>query len=166
MNKWDWRNVFEFVGLLAIVLSLVFVGIQMRQDHRLARAELGAGGTEALNDLQLIATDSEFARTFAKMLNEPVELTDEEMIQINSFLSSVKAHFIRECYLVQRGVYQECVELIRAIGPDYFGSTYAQLWWKQNWKPTLYLPEWVNDEILGLSNNSSRQELLQLRENL
>lgn len=42
MRKTDWKDIAELVGIVAIVASLVFVGIQLRQDRTLARAELAA----------------------------------------------------------------------------------------------------------------------------
>ena len=39
-NNLSWRNVVEFVGLVALVVSLVFVGLQMRQTNDLAYMEL------------------------------------------------------------------------------------------------------------------------------
>ena len=166
MGKIDWRNFFELVGLVAIVLSLIFVGLQMRQDQILARSELGAGTVEAFNDLGLTATDPEFARAFAKMLNEPDNLTDDEMIQINSYLIAAKSLFIRECYLVSRGVFSECTNFIKSNAGRFFGSRYAQSWWRLNWAPNPYLPDWVNDEVTGLGGDTNQQRLRELRESL
>ena len=36
----DWRSIAEYVGILAVVLSLVFVGLQMRQTNDVAYMEL------------------------------------------------------------------------------------------------------------------------------
>ena len=41
-NKIDWKSVAEFVGIAAIVASLIFVGLQLRQDRQLALAENAA----------------------------------------------------------------------------------------------------------------------------
>ncbi len=154
------------MGLTAVVLSLIFVGLQMRQDQILARSELGAGTVEAFNELGLTATDPELARTFAKMVNEPDNLTDDEMIQINSYLLAVKSLFIRECYLVSRGVFSDCTGFIKTNAGRYFGSRYAQSWWRLNWAPHPYLPDWVNNEVTGLRGDTIQQRLKQLREAL
>ena len=36
----SWKEIAEAVGILAIVASLVFVGLQLRQEHNIANAEL------------------------------------------------------------------------------------------------------------------------------
>ncbi len=154
------------MGLVAIVLSLVFVGLQIRQDQILARAELGAGTVESFNDLGLTASDPEFAITFAKMLNEPKNLTDDEMIQINSYLLGAKMLFIRECYLVARGVFADCTGFVNDNARRLFGSRYAKTWWRLNWAPHPYIPDWVNDLVVGLDDDATQQQLKELRGNL
>ena len=34
----NWRKLAETIGLMALVGSLIFVGLQMRQDHQIALA--------------------------------------------------------------------------------------------------------------------------------
>ncbi len=40
--KKDWRTIAELAGIAALMVSLIFVGLQIRQDHRLARAQNAA----------------------------------------------------------------------------------------------------------------------------
>ena len=39
MNLFSQKNVAEFVGVVAIVASLIFVGLQLRQSQEIALAE-------------------------------------------------------------------------------------------------------------------------------
>ena len=39
MNKSDWKTTAELIGIAAIVVSLVFVGLQVRQEYRVADAQ-------------------------------------------------------------------------------------------------------------------------------
>jgi hypothetical protein len=41
-KNFDWKSIAEFVGIAAIVASLIFVGLQLRQDRQLALAENAA----------------------------------------------------------------------------------------------------------------------------
>ena len=41
-NKVNWKSIAEFVGVAAIVASLIFVGVQLEQDRQLALAENAA----------------------------------------------------------------------------------------------------------------------------
>jgi len=74
----EWNEIAELVGIAAIVASLVFVGLQMRQEHIIARSELGAGSFEGFSSLRQEMTGSEFAATYAKMLEQPGQLTTME----------------------------------------------------------------------------------------
>ena len=38
----NWRGIVELVGIFAVVASLIFVGLQLRQDQRIAEAEIYA----------------------------------------------------------------------------------------------------------------------------
>ena len=159
MKNMDWRTLFESIGLVAIVLSLIFVGLQVRQDQLLARSDLGAGSLETFIPLSLTASDPEFAKTLAKMLNDPKNLTDDEMIQINGYLNAAKALFVRECYLVNRGVFVECKNMITAQLSNFFGSSYAKSWWRDNWQPNLILGDWVNAAVEDLDSDSEQRRL-------
>jgi len=35
-----WKDVLESVGMLAIIASLIFIGLQMRQEHSIARSQI------------------------------------------------------------------------------------------------------------------------------
>jgi len=39
MIRAQWKEVLEFVGFLGLIASLIFVGLQIRQDHTIARAQ-------------------------------------------------------------------------------------------------------------------------------
>lgn len=166
MKKMKWRDYLESIGLTAIVLSLIFVGFQIRQDQNLARADLGSRGLETLANLELTVSDPAFAKTYAKMLDKPGDLTDDEMVQINSLLRATRALFVRECYLKDMGVYEECDVMVRVNAPYYFGSKYAQTWWRKNWRVGPYTPEWMNDEVLKLNSDSNQLLLREIREGL
>ena len=42
VTRQHWRDTFEGIGFVALICSLIFVGLQMRQDHRLAQAQNAA----------------------------------------------------------------------------------------------------------------------------
>jgi glutathione S-transferase len=67
----DWKNVAEFVGIAAIVASLVFVGLQLKQSQEIAIANQYQAWAEA--SLNLFATHIE--ADYATPGNR-VEITD------------------------------------------------------------------------------------------
>ncbi len=164
MKSTNWKDVAELVGIAAIVASLVFVGLQMRQDHVLARSELGGGSFESLAALRQEMTDSEFAATYAKMLEQPEQLTTAEQLQVNAYLDAVKFLMIRECYLVERDIFTECSIFVLEYGPYFFGNSYAQAWWRlQSPRKLNFLPGWVDDEITSIDPEYNLRELRAIR---
>jgi hypothetical protein len=149
---------------VAVVASLIFVGYQIQQDRDIARAQLGSESIFLLNSLYEAMYDPEFSDTYAKMLDDPDGLSNSEMLQINYRLESVVGIFFRECYLVDRGVFAVCEPLIRTHIPMFFGSEYAQIWWKgSTFRPLL--PDWVDEEVLSLDPNTEKQKIEAIKNN-
>ena len=75
MTKQDWKNLAELIGILAIVASLIFVGLQMKQAQEIAYSELdGALLSVQAETANLIASNSEI---WVKG-NAGGELTDQQ----------------------------------------------------------------------------------------
>ena len=51
LKKVDWKGTAELVGLTAIVASLIFVGLQMRQDQEIAEAQAYIDASAVVTDL-------------------------------------------------------------------------------------------------------------------
>ena len=83
MNKNHWKELFEATGMLAIIASLIFVGLQVQQDRHLTRAELAAQSFDNLAMLRLTMSSPEFANAFAKALDE-VELSTGPQLQLSA----------------------------------------------------------------------------------
>ena len=160
MKLKEWNEIAELIGIAAIVASLVFVGLQMRQDHVFARSELGAGSFESLASLRQAMTSAEFAGTYAKMLEQPAQLTVAEQLQVNAYLDAAKFLIIRECYLYERGIFTECHVIVKEYGPYFFGNSYAQSWWRlQAPRKLKFLEGWVDDEITSIDPEYNLKEL-------
>lgn len=162
-----FNEIAELVGIVAIVASLIFVGMQIRQDHVIARSQLGAGSFESLAALRREMTGSEFASTYARMIERPEQLTTVEQLQVNAYLDAAKFLIIRECYLVVRDIFAECGVLVREYGPYFFGNRYAQTWWRlQSPKNLEFLEDWVDDEISSIDPEYNLKELRAIQEGL
>jgi hypothetical protein len=142
MNRDAWKDSLEGVGLLALIASLLFLSLQVRQDHKIARAELDTVLSERAAGLLEMKTSAEFSKTWAKMLEQPDELSTAEVIRLNSFLLSVREVFFIDCLLLARGIFDECEAYARSHIPLYFGNKYAKAWWARN--PAGGQLEWLN----------------------
>ena len=77
MKSTDWKHIAELVGIAAIIASLLFVGLQIRQEQEIALIQTTQSWVEASNDLN-IAT-SAYADLWVKS-NNGEELSDEESL--------------------------------------------------------------------------------------
>lgn len=162
MKSISWKDIAELIGIGAIIASLVFVGYQIEHDRRLTQAALGSESSILIMEAFESLYDPEFSTTYAKMLENPGDLSVAEMLQINSRLESVTELFLRECYLVTRGVFNECEAIARANLPLFFGNEYAQAWWKGA-KLRPLLPSWMDDEIKALDSRTEIQRIESIR---
>jgi len=72
-----WKDTLELVGITAIVASLIFVGLQLRQDQEIAVGAALASIVASTSDLQMQST--EYADVLAKAAKNE-ELSDAELI--------------------------------------------------------------------------------------
>ena len=68
MKSKEINNWVQIIGILAVIGSLVFVGLEINQDQRLARAELGAQSFDNTVDLELVLSDRDMANAFSTIL--------------------------------------------------------------------------------------------------
>ena len=160
MNRTDWKDFAELVGIAAIVASLIFVGLEMRQQQVLARADLGSQSFEYMRSIRQAFADAEFASTYVRMLDNPEELTDTEVASLNGFFHELIQMVERECYIVGLGVFRDCTSAMNRFYPEFFGNRFANNWWlatKRVYLPSLF--EQISPVIEQLSDDGSRRFL-------
>ncbi len=58
MNRISWKEIAEIIGVAAIVASLVFVGLQIRQSDTIARATLYQMRADSVLELSAMFLDN------------------------------------------------------------------------------------------------------------
>lgn len=90
MKSWNWKDFAEFIGICAVAASLIFVGLQIRQDREIAIAEIFADHDDTqIGWAELIADNSE---TWVSGLGGD-ELSDQDRATFNALAS---AYFSKE----------------------------------------------------------------------
>jgi hypothetical protein len=122
MKKYDWRVVTELVGITAIVASLVFVGLQMRQSQEIAIAEQyqtrALAATEYLewladNDVLQSALVSQIKSVYesgeaSNVFNELYETQGADYLATKNFIDlSTLTTFDNYYYQYQHGFMEE-----------------------------------------------------------
>jgi hypothetical protein len=84
----------EFVGALGVVISLIYLAQQMRQNTTSVRA--ASFNSMVQNSIRLLEhsfRDSEFAAFLHRAEQDPAKLTPDEMVRWDSYMTSVYRHF-------------------------------------------------------------------------
>lgn len=87
-------NIGEFIGAVGVVVSLVYLALQLRQNTRSVRA---ASFNEMIqNSIRLLEhsfRDSEFARFLARAENDPDGLEEAERLRWDAYMTAVFRHY-------------------------------------------------------------------------
>ena len=94
MTLEDLGNLGDFIGGLAVIATLVYLAVQIRQNSRMLRS---AGEQTTRSDstatITLAAQTPENAAVFHKGLSDPGALSPEERTQFNLFMAAAFYHF-------------------------------------------------------------------------
>jgi hypothetical protein len=157
MNKSTLKDTVELIGIAAIVASLIFVGLQLQQDRLLVRSEVGAVSLEFAATVHLAMSDPDISDPWAKMLDQPQNLTPSEILRIDGYLEAVRSVMLRECYLMAMGVFVECEAMVRGMAEKYFANEYAQTWWRNNHEPNpVGTADLINAVVTNVDPSGSR----------
>lgn len=103
MKDRDWKDFAEIVGIGAIVASLVFVGLQMRQSHEIALVTLYQMRSDAARELRVVGVENDIiVRAYERMeTNDGLGFSD--IYAIESYNDLMFNHFENSHFLYQRG---------------------------------------------------------------
>ena len=101
--KISLKQALEILGGLAIVASLIFVALELRQNTQATLSASYQATTDALNEINLVAaTDPELIRLFGSQPGSFYELSAEDRVRWGQFLLALTR--VRETLYYQQGV--------------------------------------------------------------
>jgi len=121
-------NIGEFVGAIGVVVSLVYLGLQLRQNTSSVRAS--SFNSMIQNSIRLLEhtfRDREFAALVARAEADPTTLTPEEQVRWDAYMTAVFRHFGNLVYQNRVG----------ALDPQMWES------YRRDLKEHLRSPHWV-----------------------
>lgn len=84
--KMHWKTIAELTGLTAVVASLIFVGLEVRQNTSQLRTEAARAVTEMVNDLNAsLFSDADLTEIVLKGSQDFDALNEIELAQFESF---------------------------------------------------------------------------------
>jgi hypothetical protein len=90
MTLEEWAFVAQIVSAIAVVASLVFVGLQLRHAAAAIRATSSQAHSSLYTDLvQSIIENADFARAWSIGVTEPNKLSEEEWVRFVAYSSAL-----------------------------------------------------------------------------
>jgi len=132
--RFGWLRFVETIGVVSIVASLIFVGLQMRQTHEIALATLYQMRSDAARELMAVQLESELlheARVRADA-GEPLSPYDSYVLDSAYFLNF--NHFEGSHFLYQQGLLSDehWESDLRAIGAMLNENPDLQRYWQEH----------------------------------
>lgn len=133
MTLSDLGSLGEFVGSIAVVLSLLYLAFQIRQNTKSVRASTHHGMVESSNALAFRLSDADAARIILKGGRANDDLTPEEKFRF-SMLMRASFGFYEEAYhqfwegLLERDVWESRARTLSEV----FDQPGVTDWWKKN----------------------------------
>lgn len=130
----DLGNIGELIGSLAIVLSLIYVGIEVRRSSRIARlSTLQAHTDNTIQLMSALAHSEQSARVMRVGLDESEELTDDQRSQFNLYMSaalfSVQSAYVHH---VEGASSEQTWNAWLRIASFYLLPPGGKRWWVEN----------------------------------
>ena len=133
----------EIVGTLAVVASLIYVSIQVKDGARAARSAAVTDATAAVQSIyQELGANSQMSVLFFKGLTDPNSLTRHEQFQYLMLMHSFFLAFQRNFLLSREGTLN--VELRDSIGTAIHTINHlpgCRFYWRQ--RKSFFQPEFV-----------------------
>jgi hypothetical protein len=83
MKHWNTRTIAEAIGIFAVVCSLVFVGLELRQNSVATMAQTNSNIAEEFVELNLaMATSADLARAMTSYTDDPATASPADQVQI------------------------------------------------------------------------------------
>ena len=140
----------EILGGVAILISLIFVGIQLKDNTKATRSSTATATIGTMTDWYVtMGTNSEASSTFWKFLSDPNSMTKEEQLQHIYNLHGLIITFQNSYYLALEGTLDERIpESLNQVIIGVKDQPGFQLYWKA--RKSIFFKEYRDyvDEIM------------------
>jgi len=143
----------EIVGAVAVVLSVLYLALQIRQNTRVVQGATIQGITETGQRENRWSSD--MASVFIKAIESPGSMSSLETFQMGEWLTAAMIARQNEYLQYQRGLLdQEMWDASVGIVRSIMSVDFSRSWWR-SWDKTVYSPGFVAviEKILAENRN-------------
>ncbi len=136
------RNLIEAIGLAAVVLSLVFVGLEVNESTRATRSATAAETTATIAEWYTsLGSDQQVSSTLRRFITDPQSLTLEEQYQATMTLHSLMLILQSSFYLEEEGTLSP--QIRRSMTQAILSEPGVRFYWEQR------KPIFVNEKFVA-----------------
>lgn len=129
LDRWSrWLTLGANIG---VVLGLIIVIAEMRQNAALTRAAMEQQKNNFLAEIELNLAKPEISSVWMKSIRTPEALTDAELKTLDGLLVAVALQWEHRFQMEAAGLIsrEEARQHLLNAAPFYFGSRFAKHWW-------------------------------------
>ncbi len=131
MTLQDLGALGELVGGVAVVITLVYLALQVRQNTAMITAQAVQASIDATQRVLLFRADNPDMRRVLRKARTGGDLTADETEALASYLQAVFMNFQGRLQHNVRGVFDASVnESYELILVDYLRQSYVRRWWE------------------------------------
>lgn len=136
----SWKDITETVGIVAIVASLIFVGLEMRQTRSIALAATYQARTDSEMFFQSIAMQPHIQEAFAKDRGDEILTPKDKQITVSvrnlGFMYLENVHYQFELEMLTEEIWN--AHLLGHLSGDIDDPDFRD-WWAESrkiWRPS------------------------------
>ena len=155
MQKAHWKDIAEVVGIAAIVASLIFVGLEMRQTRSIAVAEAYQTRTDSEMFMVSFSLQPDRRRLWLKVNNDEALSADDKLhfggLMVIQFAYLENLHFQMESEMISRDLWDGQMNGLSG----FFVLPQVVEWWESS--SSSYRPSFsrdINEIIEGTDRNN------------
>jgi hypothetical protein len=142
---------------LGVVLGLIILIVEVRQNAALTRAQMETGKNDLLVQIELSLASPEMSAAWVKSIRQPERLTDVELRMVESHLVAVMLQWSHMFHMQESGLISadQARQHIQNVARYYFGSRHGKNWWRwqeEGWAGTPMM-EVAGPIVDGLDEN-------------
>lgn len=147
MTLQDWADVSQIIGAIAVVASLLFVGVQLRQNTKAVRAQTSQAHAVGYQQIIAgIAENGEVASIWRRGLADYDSLDPDERVRLLAFTSTLFRFYESSQVQMLRGMLDaEHWHTIEQQVSDLVTQPGIQAWWKlrRHWHSARFR-DWID----------------------
>jgi hypothetical protein len=131
MSLTDLANIGEFLGAVGVIVSLVYLAVQIRQNTTSQKATATRSAIDSISRLEeMLVQDRSVVEILGVGLREPAKLDEVDQVRLDVFLSSVFARY--EAVFLQARSSLVSIELWQSHEArmlELLATTGGRAWW-------------------------------------